>query len=199
MGDQLEVATKSSIGAGIFESNLTIDGQLDRCIELFTPYSDLIDGIIEGNHEARIYKGTGIDITKRLSMALNAPYLKHSGMIKYNVGVQRYMINAWHGSKSGNTSAGSAMNNCIEMADKCVADVYAMGHTHRLMTSSRKFIVPKTVNLEEITQHFVLTGSSVDYDESYAEELNYTRQSMGYAVLKLFPITKRVDVTLQAV
>lgn len=197
MGDLLETATKSSIGAGIFETNLTIEGQIERAKEYFMPYRDIIDGIVEGNHEARIYKMTGIDITKRIAEALGIPYLRYTGVVKYNVGGIRYMVNTWHGA-GGSGTIGNSFNKCIKMAAKTVSDIYAMGHTHKLGTCSRQFTIPRTVRVEEITQHFILTGSALDYDETYPDGMNLERVTPGFPVATLSGHKRKITVALHA-
>jgi len=196
MGDLLECATKSSIGAGIIETNLTVDAQIERAIELFRPYRDLIDGIVEGNHEARIYKMTGIDVTKLIAQALDVPYLRYTGVVKYTLGRIRYTVNMWHGSGGAGT-IGNSFNKCIKMAEKTVSDVYAMGHTHKLGCTSRQFTIPKTVQVEEITQHFILTGSALDYDETYPDGMNLQRVSPGFPVATFKGSRREISVALK--
>jgi|LGOV01.1.fsa_nt_gb predicted phosphodiesterase len=196
MGDLLETATKSSVGAGIFETNLTIEEQVERAKELFMPYRDIIDGIVEGNHEARIYKMTGIDITKRLAEALDIPYLRYTGVVKYNVNGIRYMVNVWHGAGGGGT-IGNSFNKCISMAKKTLSDIYAMGHTHKLGVTSRQFTVPRTVQVEEITQHFILTGSALDYDESYPDGMGLERVTPGFPIATMSGKKRHIDVALK--
>jgi hypothetical protein len=190
MGDLMECATKTSVGAGIFEQNLTPDQQIDWVVDKFRPYRHLIDGAVKGNHEERAYKSVGIDMTKRVCSELDIPYLGCTGMIRYHVGALRYNVNVWHGSGGAGT-AGNALNKCIKMANKVVADVYAMAHTHKLATTSRTFALPKTTSIEELDQHFVLTGSALSYDDSYPDFMNLERVSLGFPVVKLSAGTKK--------
>ena len=49
MGDLLECATKSSIGAGLFDTNMTPSKQKEYAIELLRPKAEFIDGAVIGN------------------------------------------------------------------------------------------------------------------------------------------------------
>jgi hypothetical protein len=138
---------------------------------------------------------TGIDITKRIAEALGVPYLRYTGVVKYNVGSVRYMINVWHGG-GGTGSMGNNINKCIKMASKVAADIYAMGHCHQLATASRQFTIPKTTNVEEFTQHFILTGSALNYDDSYPDAMNLVRATTGFPVATLSANKKHIEVAL---
>jgi hypothetical protein len=50
MGDLLECATKVSVGRGVFDENMNLQDQLDKAIDTFSPYKDMIDVVINGNH-----------------------------------------------------------------------------------------------------------------------------------------------------
>lgn len=195
MGDLAECATRTSVGAGLFETDLTPDQQIDRIVQIFEPYRSIIDGVLIGNHEDRIYRTVGIDVAKRIAERLGVPYLRYQSIIRYNVGRQKYFFNVWHGGGGGGTT-GNAINTCMKMANNTMADVYAMGHTHKLATTSRHFSYPKLTNIERIKQHFVLTGSFLGYDDAYPEQMNLEQVVPGCPVVRLSANTKNTVVDL---
>jgi len=48
MGDELETATKTSVGAGVFEQEDIVQGQLEKAVKIYKPFADA--GLILGNH-----------------------------------------------------------------------------------------------------------------------------------------------------
>jgi len=100
MGDLIEAGLKNSIGAGVYRQNINPQKQMERVIELLKPLSDagLILGSLDGNHERRIEKDTGICITKMMCRFLEIPYLKSACWNLWYAGDQSYTIYALHGS-----------------------------------------------------------------------------------------------------
>ena len=77
MGDMIEMATRESVGAGVYEQEKIGQTQYEEMIEMLRPLAKarLILGLLEGNHEERVYKETGYDISKALARELKIPYL----------------------------------------------------------------------------------------------------------------------------
>ena len=61
-GDLMDTAIASSIG-DTYGANLKPMEQLKHCVRLFEPIKDKILAVLPGNHENRIYRSDGIDIT----------------------------------------------------------------------------------------------------------------------------------------
>ena len=68
-GDLMNMATKNS-ASDSYADKYGPDAQLDRCVERYYPIRDKILGITEGNHERRVAKETGIQVTKRFAREL---------------------------------------------------------------------------------------------------------------------------------
>lgn len=196
MGDLLECATKTSIGAGLFETNLTPEEQQMYIEEIFEPFKDIIDGVVIGNHEDRIYQSTSIDVIRSFCKSLGIPYLKYNGIVNYAWNKKAYTVNMWHGAGGGGT-IGSALNKCVKMSEKTFADVYLMGHVHKLADTTRRIKLPDTRNnkLVDIKQTFVLTGSALNYDESYPDQKNLEISDLGFPRIILNGNGKK-DVTV---
>jgi UDP-2,3-diacylglucosamine pyrophosphatase LpxH len=175
MGDLGDYGLSGSVGASAYEQAITPQEQAIEIEELLTPYRSQIIGIITGNHEERIRKRTSYDISRELAKDLGVPYLGFGGIIRFVVGGRGYTIFAKHG-KSGAATLGGKINAIQKYRHLCPnADVYLMGHVHDLRhipTLARDYNTrSKTVKAK--TQHFIVTGHYMDYEDSYSEEADY--------------------------
>ena len=68
MGDLFESANKGSPGASVFEQEVFTQDQLERIVEILEPFAKKgrLLGLIDGNHELREYKLTGLNLTKTI-------------------------------------------------------------------------------------------------------------------------------------
>ena len=70
--------------------------------ESFNPLAEknLIVGYLTGNHESRVNKELGIDISKIICKELKIPYLGYAGWSLFYVGNQSYSLYSTHGASS---------------------------------------------------------------------------------------------------
>lgn len=185
MGDILDCGIKSSIGGSVYENNLTTQEQIDYAVRLLKPIANRIDGYVQGNHEYRIYKETGIDVSKIICDKLCIPYLCYSGVVTYSLNKRAYNINMFHGRAGGGVE--NALRKCKEMANKVNADIYLMGHCHHKAYTTRCFkqVDSRNATIVDTVQYFVLTGHALDYDDSYAEQANMEISNKGFPVITL--------------
>ena len=189
MGDLIDCGIKDSIGASVYENRLTPQEQIDMLVDLLKPIADRIDGYVQGNHEYRIYKNTGIDICKTVSDILNIPYLRYSGVVTYSTKRENrrkaYNINMFHGKAGGGIE--NALRKCKEMANKVNADIYLMGHCHHKAYTTRCFkqVDSRNGKIVDTLQYFVLTGHALDYDESYADQANLEISQKAFPIINL--------------
>lgn len=199
MGDELETATKTSIGAGVFEQNEIVQKQLEHCIELYKPLADegLILGNHVGNHEARVYKHSGTNLSKILSMMLNIPYLGVGAAHILRVGKQSYTLYTTHGS-SGARLPHTKIANVIKLQYMIDADIYAQGHLHQLSHHVQNYyhINKSKKTIEEFQKHYILTGSYLKHWGSYAHISNMEPARIGSPKLKLNGLEKEIRVSL---
>jgi hypothetical protein len=199
MGDQLETATKDSIGAGLFEQDEMVQQQLDHFIQLYGPLAEkgLILGIHPGNHEFRLYKHSGLDITKVMAKMLDTKYLGWGKLHYIKVGKQGYTLYTTHGS-SGATLPHTKIRSCLKLADLVDAEMYAQGHVHQLSHHVRNFystnLRRKTV--QEKQKHFLLTGSYLTHWGSYGHMKSYEPMRKGSPKVKLNGKVHRIRVSL---
>ena len=62
-GDLMDTAIASSIG-DTYGANLQPMEQLKQCAKIFEPIKDKILAVLPGNHENRVYKSDGLDMTE---------------------------------------------------------------------------------------------------------------------------------------
>lgn len=188
MGDLLDCGLKDSIGASVYENVLTPQGQIDTLVELLKPIANRIDGYVQGNHENRIYKNTGIDVCKTVCDILNIPYLKYSGVVTYSIARESnkkaYNINMFHGRAGGGVE--NALRKCKEMANKVNSDIYLMGHCHHKAYTTRCFkqIDSRNGKIVDTVQYFILTGHALNYDDSYADQANLEISNKGFPIIE---------------
>lgn len=197
MGDLMECATKQSIGAGLFDTNMTPQHQKEYIIELLRPKAEFIDAAVIGNHEYRLIKDTSINVLYDICRELKIPYFHFSGVVKYSWNGVAYTINIWHGNGTGSTTQ-TAINVCEKMAQRTYADIYCCGHFHKKLTSDRVIDFPDVRNnkMIKITQNFIVSGSALEYNEGYAEQAGLQERELGFPTILLHGIkgAKKIEV-----
>jgi len=194
MGDILELATKTSVGRGVYDETMHTQQQFDKAIKIFKPYADLIDIIVEGNHEERIIRDTSFEIVEEFSHRIGRPeaYAKFAGIVNTRVGEQIYSSYVWHGS-TGGTKEASALNALLSMRERALCHMYFMGHTHKLIAFKRKIFLPNPNGSAplDLEQLFVNTGTALA-DGGYGEQKGFALQETGYGAVELFADTKQM-------
>ncbi len=189
MGDLMEVASKTSVGRSVYDESYPTQKQFEVAVETFKPYSDLLDIVIEGNHEERIIRDTSFEIIQEFCHRVDRfdAYGKFSGIVNYNLDTDlTYSVYTWHGA-TGGTKESSVINGLLSMRERCIAHIYAMGHTHKLLSFNREVCVPQphTEDPVIIKQMFVNTGTAVG-DGGYGEQKGFALNSVGFGAVQIF-------------
>lgn len=199
MGDQLETATRNSVGAGIYEQDEIVDKQMQQWVNLVKPLAEAgkVIGIHKGNHEDRLWKDSGIDITRIICRELGVKYLGYTVMHLIRVKKFTYVVYSTHGH-SGAVLPHTKIKACIDRGNIADADIYLMGHLHALDHHTRQYYTVdkrrRCVVYKE--KHFVLCGSYLDHWDSYAEHAGYEMLKIGSPKLKLSGKEWRIRVSL---
>lgn len=172
MGDIMEAATRYSVGAGVYEQ-ISPQAQLDKVFAMFADLAKrkLILGWLQGNHEFRIFKETGIDVSKIICRELKVPYLGFAGWNLWRVGDENYSVYTIHGA-SGARFAWTKMKSVVDIALYLNdVDVVAMAHTHDILINaiSRQSIDKRTKTVEFKKCHIIVTGHYLNFAGSYAQ------------------------------
>ena len=193
MGDLLNCATKSSVGAAVFDESEHGQSQLDFMIKKLEPIKDKIYGALTGNHEQRIYNSTGYNPTKILCSKLGCKYYGYGQFVKIKGDNVNYNIYCTHGS-SGATLPYTKIKGCLNLSMHKDADIYLMGHVHDLQLHTQE--VERIQYSQVITdkKYYILTGHYLNYHDSYAEMKNMIPSKQGSPVLELGMSEKRIRV-----
>ena len=199
MGDLLESGTRDSVGDTLFKQDLNPQEQMEKAIELLEPIAKagLVIGLHAGNHENRITKVTGIDISKIMAKILNVKYLGYSCWNLLNVGKMRYSMYSTHGA-SGAKYKHTKLKSVMDLAAWIDADIIAQGHVHSIAS---EVIIKQSVDfrnrvVNETKTYVVLTGSYISYDDTYAQMKNMPPAKTGSPKAKIFTDKKDVHFSL---
>lgn len=148
-GDLCESTIKSSKG-DIFRQVGTPQDQRDWTIEQWLPLKGRVLAVCMGNHEARIYNETGIDICADIAKALGAPYRAEGLLLRIafgegNCGVKGkpYVYTGYitHGYGGARTNSAKAVK--VERTSTAVhADWYCMSHDHVVNAAPVVYLIP---------------------------------------------------------
>lgn len=188
MGDMIECGLTGSVGDSVYMQRLNPQGQMDESIEWLTPLANkgLILGIHAGNHEARITKATGVDITKIIARQLRVPYLGSACWHLFYVGKQRYTLYTLHGA-SGSRFIYTKLKALTDISHYFpTADVVAMGHVHDLASVAIERQHVYGVQVVHRKQYCLLTGHYLGYKESYAEAKGMPPAKVGSPEVKFY-------------
>jgi len=75
-------------------------------------------------------------------------------------------------------------------------DVYWAAHCHQYIYEPLPALLPdpRHGKVKQIEQHFVMSDAFIDFDESYAEQHNFTPPTPGQVSLRLYKDEHRVEV-----
>ncbi len=148
-GDLCESSIRTSKG-DIYKQVGSPQDQRDWIIEQLLPIKDKILGITDGNHEYRIYKEAGIDISKDIATALGVPYRPEGMLLKISFGNNNnrtegkpyvYYLYFTHGYGGARTKAAKAVK-VERLANWIDADAYVMSHDHVVNVAPDVYLRP---------------------------------------------------------
>ena len=171
-GDLMDCAIQSSIG-DTYGANLQPMEQLKQCVHIFEPIKDKILCVTPGNHEHRIYKTDGLDITELMCHQLGIvdKYSPTTALLFIRFGSEQlhkrpmcYTAYVTHGTGGGQREGGK-INRLADLANIVDADIYIHSHTHLPAVFKLNFFRPNMGNssVAEVTKLFVNTASTLGY------------------------------------
>jgi hypothetical protein len=195
MGDLIDNASKTSVGAGVYEQDYNPTEQISNLVELLQPIKKNILFSVIGNHEARELS-EGIDLSKIIADSIGCDYAQYVGVGRlFNKNIS-YDIFAWHGATGAATVPGK-LRPIMQKSEWFDADIYLQGHVHELyhVTEIKRFYDGD--DLKDKLKHFVLTGSYLKYDGSYAEQKGLKPCKMGSPLIRLNGKKHEIGVDLE--
>lgn len=151
MGDIIDNALKDSV-ANIYHQKLSPQEQLNVFIEDIKSIKHKVLLLVNGNHERRTEKQTGINLYALLNEFLDIPFFNTWGILDISIANQRNSFagsrNRWnysfaihHGVVGGRYNEKSAKQNRLleEVIENC--DAYITAHTHApLITYQARYV-----------------------------------------------------------
>jgi predicted MPP superfamily phosphohydrolase len=195
-GDLMDAAIASSIG-DTYGANLQPMEQLKQCVKIFDPIKDKILCVLPGNHENRVYKTDGIDLTEIMCAQLGIPekYSPTTALLFIRFGKQRhggstgrpflYTAYVTHGSGGGRKEGGK-VNRLADLASIVDADIYIHAHTHLPLVFKESFFRVSGGNssVALVDKLFVNTAASLNYG-GYGDKQGFKPASKSSPVIYL--------------
>lgn len=203
-GDLMDTAIASSIGDTYASTHNPME-QLQECVNLFEPIKDKIIAVVGGNHENRIYKQDGIDITylmcqqlgiaDRYSPTTALVYIRFGNDSKHNRKMC-YTLYMTHGAGGGRKEGGK-INRLADLASIVDADIYLMAHVHQPAAFRSTFFRadPRNNSACKCEHLFVNTAAWLEYG-GYGEKQGYKPASTINPVIYLDGKEKRSRVQI---
>lgn len=193
-GDLMDTAICSSIG-DTYGANLQPMEQLKLCVKIFEPIKDKILAVLPGNHENRVYKSDGLDMTELMCAQLGIPekYSATTALLFIRFGRQKqnhnrplfYTAYITHGSGGGRKEGGKA-NRLADLASIVDADIYIHGHTHLPLVFKESFfrVSGSNSSVSLVDKLFVNTAAALNYG-GYGDKAGFKPASKSTPVIYL--------------
>ena len=173
MGDFMENAIIGS-KSDVYTQILPPKEQLEHICTLLDPIKDKGLFLIAGNHEQRTMRMVGLMPEQYISIQLGIPYMEYSCLAVFQLmqaktpqGFTCY----FHHNYGGGYTKGGKINRSVKLREIVpTADATFSGHFH---TTSRTPFKWYDAGRSKVISHVgydYITGSALEYDESYAEE-----------------------------
>lgn len=194
-GDLMDTAVCTSIG-DTYGANLQPMEQLRQCVKIFEPIKDKILAVLPGNHENRVYKSDGLDITEIMCAQLGIPekYSPTTAILFIRFGKQNghghgrpflYTIYVTHGSGGGRKEGGK-VNRLADLASIVDADIYIHAHTHLPLIFKESFYRTCSSNssVALVDKLFINTSAALNYG-GYGDKAGFKPASKASPILYL--------------
>jgi predicted MPP superfamily phosphohydrolase len=205
-GDLMDTAIASSIG-DTYAANLAPMEQLKQCVKIFEPIKDKIICITSGNHENRVYKQDGLDLTEIMAaqLGLSEAYTDTTAILfvrlgklpqKYHGRQVCYTIYVTHGSGGGRKEGGK-INRLADLAAIVDTDCYVCSHTHlpAIFKTAYYRADPNNSAVSKVDKLFVNTAGFLDYG-GYGDRAGYKPTSTDTPTIYLSGRSKQMTATL---
>lgn len=178
MGDAIEVSTRDSVGSGVYEQEFNGQTQYEQMVDILKPLAEkkLILGFHSGNHEDRVYKASGVNVSKMFARELGVRYLGDACWSRFKVGKQSYTIYSLHG-RTGSRFDGTALLALERISTSFFCDLIVMGHAHKLIYST--VLIQKIENfmVKEHKKTLLISGSFLKYDGGFENGFHLKKSS----------------------
>lgn len=182
-----------------------VDLQVDTAVDHFQRIGKQCAGVIMGNHEDSYLKFTKSNPAKRISKALDAPFLGYTALIRLRLQTRSGedwcpVLFAMHG-KTGATTLAGQMAYLKRISLPFQADVAVMAHVHRCAADNNDVSLSLNSdcsNVEAVRRHYAITGTFArtyavqgDGSAGYGEKAHYPPSALGCSSVE-FHVGERV-------
>lgn len=195
-GDLMDTAVCTSIG-DTYGANLQPMEQLRHCVKIFEPIKDKILGVLPGNHENRVYRSDGLDITEIMcsQLGISEKYSPTTALLFVRFGKSKvtgghkrpilYTIYQTHGAGGGRKEGGK-VNRLADLASIVDADIYVHGHTHLPVVFKNSFYRVSGANssVALVDKLFVNTSAWLNYG-GYGDKAGFKPASKASPIIYL--------------
>ncbi len=184
-GDYIEGVLKDSKG-NIYEQVLSPKEQAEYVVDLLWDVRHLIDGIIIGNHDARVEKATSFDPAEIIAkdLGIREKYLGSRGIVGYSWNRMFYSIEMHHGVGGGSTLA--AIENSMKKLWKSDSDIMYCGHWHKEFAKPiKRFSINKRHKKIVEEKKWLICGNTILDTAEYAKRGGFEESFPSQAVLIL--------------
>lgn len=180
LGDIIDGVTKKDKRHGNNDVAMTVDDEILTAQNIIRPYKNKILHYIIGNHEDSLLTYLDIDAVKLIAKPLNIPY-SYTEIFT----IDKTSIACNHGTGAPITFGGAILQ-LEKFAKDYVADIYCIGHTHKLFDLMESRHPNKKYQI--INTGTFCSGSS------YAEMKKFPPSILGYYIIDT--VTKEVTRVL---
>lgn len=203
-GDLMDTAIASSIG-DTYAATIQPMEQLQACAELFAPIKDKILAVVGGNHENRVYKSDGIDMTQLLcnQLGIGEKYSNTTAVVYLRFGHESkhnrkacFSIYMTHGGGGGRKEGGK-IQRLADLAQIVDCDIYLMAHVHQPAAFRNSFFRcdPRNNAMTKAEHLFVNTAAWLDYG-GYGDKQGYKPASIINPTILLNSKNKRMTAVI---
>jgi predicted phosphodiesterase len=210
-GDLMNTALRNSV-SDVYGEVLSPMQQITYLVNMLRPIAGKIIGVTAGNHENRVYKSDGIDVTRLVcrELGIEEKYAPEGVLIFLRFGTkanpqhvkdgrnprQWYTIYATHGSGGGRKEGAKAIR-LADMAAIVDADVYIHSHTHLPLVMKQSFFRADSSNCaaKQVPKLFVNTGAALGYG-GYGQSQEFKPADVASPVIHLEAKHKRMSATM---
>lgn len=211
-GDLMNTALRNSV-SDVYGEVLSPMQQITYLVNMLRPIAGKIIGVTAGNHENRVYRSDGIDVTRLVcrELGIEEKYAPEGVLIFLRFGTrsakgghvndgrnprQWYSIYATHGSGGGRKEGAKAIR-LADMAAIVDADIYVHSHTHLPMVMKQSFFRADSSNCQakQVPKLFVNTGAAMGYG-GYGQSQEFKPSSATTPTIHLEAKHKRMSATL---
>lgn len=197
-GDLLDMALTLSV-SDTYAEKYSPSESVNSLAEVLKVIAHRILAVGTGNHEDRVYKYTGIDVTEHLCLksgiGINR-YANNSFVLFITVGNNTYSGFFHHGVGGGRMKGGK-VNMLVRMNQIVNTDFFCVGHTHDpIETVTKTFLidmVEKTIR--EHKQYYMISNAWQKYG-GYGQKFAFSPASNEITYMKLGGKERKISVTI---